>query len=1117
MRHRGGNRRSQLMAGAAFAVAMAAAGVASAEPINIAPQSLTSALNEFGHQTNFSVVFTPDLTASKASQGVANSSDPEAALQQILSGTGLTFQRSGDAFLIARADGSAQLAQTEGGGSDVDALIVTAQKKEEQIQDVPIAISAFTQKSLDAQKLEGGFDLLKAIPNVTFSKSNFTGYNFSIRGIGTKAVSASTDPGVAVSFNNATLIVNRLFEQEYVDVERVEELRGPQGTLFGRNATSGVINVISAKPRMDEFLGEIKLEGGNFNAQRVRAHVNVPLGDAFAVRAAFAMTKRDGYGFNEASLDPGSDIEADVDDRDLWTGRLSLGWEPIEAIRANLVWEHFEEDDQRVRTSKQLCHHDAGPEVIAGLTLTDDQRSLFTQGCVGGSLYDTGTATDPSDPAGAAHGAFGTPHGAALPFFQALLPFNPLVMTFGNSPYFGNPAAAPCPRAAIYPQILALNACSTDPYGSLGQSRDLRSIYSAVEPAYWAKSDVIDLTFDIDLTDSVTLTSQTVYARDEVYSTQDFNRFTTVPIFSDTTGLNNGQIPGSYLAGGVFDDPQLGPSDSILGQDISQSKSWQFNQEFRVASNFDGPVNFSLGANYTRFDTVNDYYAFFNLLNLVALSAPFSIAPDGCDDPADFAPGNTPTFQRGSFTLRCSFYVDRNPLESIDGQGHNYFRSQNPYRLSSGALFGELYWQVTDTVKVTAGARMTWDRKTFTLVPSQTLLGDYRTVSHPAIPIPPGAGPEACYALTYCQTMGTAINGYGYPAQADIVQEWTEPTGRLVVDWKPETGFTDETMVYLSLAHGYKGGGANPPGIAWPNGMFIAEAQEATSPPVFEPEFVDALELGTKNTLLGGSLVLNGALFFYDYTGYQVSKIVDRSAANENFDSKVWGAELEWVWSPTRSLRFNGAFGALRTEIADGEQSIDLMDRTQGGNVSWTSPDGRTFDEWIVIKPWLTQSSNCIAPAELVAVALQNNGTSFHFCPGGNWGGNSYWFNPDDPNAGLGGVPGFATPTYTTAPNGGAGFFADLSGHELPNAPHWTASLGAQYSLPLPGGWDATLRGDFYWQSQSYARVYNTQYDKLRAWTNTNISLWVENPEWGSPPRFTSRTSSTRRRSPTPS
>ena len=93
-----------------------------------------------------------------------------------------------------------------------------------------------------------------------------------------------------------------------------------------------------------------------------------------------------------------------------------------------------------------------------------------------------------------------------------------------------------------------------------------------------------------------------------------------------------------------------------------------------------------------------------------------------------------------------------------------------------------------------------------------------------------------------------------------------------------------------------------------------------------------------------------------------------------------------------------------------------------------------------------------------------------------------------------------STRTYnniTDAPNKGAGFSKPLGGNELPNAPHWTASIGAQYTMELPGGWDGTLRGDFYWQSQASARVYNTQYDKLRAWTNSNLSLWFEHREWG--------------------
>src|SRR3546814_1531769 len=94
-------------------------------------------------------------------------------------------------------------------------------------------------------------------------KTNFASYNFSIRGIGTKALSVTSDPAVAISFNNTPLIRNRLFEQEYFDVERVEVLRGPQGTLYGRNATGGVVNMLPNIAKPGDFDGWVKGEVGN--------------------------------------------------------------------------------------------------------------------------------------------------------------------------------------------------------------------------------------------------------------------------------------------------------------------------------------------------------------------------------------------------------------------------------------------------------------------------------------------------------------------------------------------------------------------------------------------------------------------------------------------------------------------------------------------------------------------------------------------------------------------------------------------------------------------------------------------------------------------------------------
>lgn len=187
--------------------------------------------------------------------------------------------------------GGAATAQTAGG---IETVVVTAQKRSENIQNVPIAISAFTQKELKAEQVAGGPDLIKEIPNVTFSKTNFTGYNIQIRGIGTQAISVTTDPAVAIAFNNIPFIRNHFFEQEFFDVEDVEVLRGPQGTLYGRNAPAGVVNIVSAKPT-DQYEASASVDVGNYDERRLEGMVNIPIiGDKLALRLAGEWTSRDG-------------------------------------------------------------------------------------------------------------------------------------------------------------------------------------------------------------------------------------------------------------------------------------------------------------------------------------------------------------------------------------------------------------------------------------------------------------------------------------------------------------------------------------------------------------------------------------------------------------------------------------------------------------------------------------------------------------------------------------------------------------------------------------------------------------------------------------------------------
>src|SRR3546814_1814533 len=121
------------------------------------------------------------------------------------------------------------------------------------------------------------------------------------------------------------------FEQEFFDLERVEVLRGPQGTLYGRNATGGVVNLISAKPDLGGFSGNIKGEVGNYNSRRMVGMLNVPIvTDILGLRIAGSMTNRDGYDYNSVTKNR-------INGRDLYSFRTTLAFEPEPWLRAHVV------------------------------------------------------------------------------------------------------------------------------------------------------------------------------------------------------------------------------------------------------------------------------------------------------------------------------------------------------------------------------------------------------------------------------------------------------------------------------------------------------------------------------------------------------------------------------------------------------------------------------------------------------------------------------------------------------------------------------------------------------------------------------------------------------------
>jgi len=1066
--------------GAVSAVALVS--FAHAEKFHIPSGELSGALEAYTAQSGVQLVVSHDLIKNMRTGGVSGSLSSGEALTRILSGTGLSARHEDGAVAIIREQSSAadimplQLAQASPARAAVETVTVTSSKLGgADVQSIPIAITALSQEQLTATQTAGGPDLIKQVPNMTFTKTNFSGYSIQLRGIGTQAISVTTDPAVAVAFNDTPFIRNHFFEQEFFDVSQVEVLRGPQGTLYGRNATAGVVNLTSAKPT-DQFEAMASADIGNYENRRFEGMINLPIiDDRLDLRVAGEWTKRNGYSFNSLTDSP-------IDGRDLWSGRATLGFKPTENLSAYLVWEHFSENDDRLRSSKQLCHRDDGPATIGGVPTASlpagklAAGGYLSQGCLPGSLYTPE--------------AFGVPNGLSLPYYGGLI----------GSGY----GAAIISPLNDFPFPLAVH----DPYASTTQSQDLRQIESALTPIYRAKNDVIELNVDYKVTPALTFNSQTGFNHDFLYSTEDYNRFNTQPgIFAYDPAYNGTLISpdgnyrcttsdgkNSYLSSsdncaasetatptGYFCDPQLGCSNRLVGEDLVEEHAWQLSQEFRLVSNFSGPLNFSAGGNFLHYETEENYYVFINTFTVYAAKAHIPALdhwtpgdPSSMECVVNHAPAD-PQRPGSAANPNCLGWIDPNPISNLDNSGHNYFLSQNPYTLNSYAGFGEVYYNPTDELKFIGGLRWTDDQKHFVEIPSELF-----------------------------------TQGYGYPITGIIDQSWREFTGRFAVNYSPKLTFTDQTLLYGSFARGYKAGGANPPGAIFPP-FLSSDVPSVAHPLTFKPEFINAFELGTKNTLLDGALTVNGALFYYDYKGYQISQIIDRSSVNLNFDAKVKGAELESTWEPAPGLKFTFSGGYEDTRLANGSKAVDLMDRTAGN------------PNWILVKPFATQSSNCVLPVYVVAFKLTQAGVagdcgeaySAHHDPAtgqtytpfpsgqftevttqiapGTYAG----FDPlagNDPNDPYTGQNKSGGIDYGPAPNNGAGFDKNLSGNELPNAPHFTTSFTAEYSLPITNDWAATLHGDFYWQSSSWARVFNDDpYDKLHGYKNVNLALILTN------------------------
>ena len=905
--------------------------------------------------------------------------------------------------------------EQEDGLLDDNVIIVTAQRQAQSAQDVPIAVSAFSGEALEAQQIENSSDLQLTLPNITFTKTNFTSSSFTIRGIGDLCVGVSCDQATAIHLNDQPLFSTRLFETEFFDLERVEVLRGPQGTLFGRNATAGVVNVVTAKPRLGQFQASGDAEYGNYNAMKVKGMVNIPIGDTLAFRGSGIYVKRDGYTTN---LNGGPDL----DDRELYSVRGALRFEPTPDTTIDLYASYFREDDNRMRIQKQYCQRD--PTGILGCLNNRRDAESF-------NANSTFTAALSS---------------------REFLAIRGIPTAFALGSLYG-----------------------PDQYSGVSIPADSRTVNTAFTPQYFTSELTFQGKIDHDFGPISAQLSGT-YQKVKLDSRQDYNnnigrRDLYAPALNTLAAAAAGLVPGlpaayfAPIAAAIIPNGPNGvlctsESDMIglgsfggnsncattpLQYDRSNQENSSWSAEAIISSDLDGPFNFLVGGIYADYHlTENSYY-----VNAFAI---------------DYVAGLLGSFTALGGGLPPSFL------------GTPYFRNNtDDLTVKSYGLFGEVYFDISDKLKLTGGLRYNNDKKN---VQARSTLASF------LVPYSQTTNAfESPFVGSFDADPGTPGNQIFQNRQV----KYNEITGRVVLDYK----ITDDNLIYASYSRGYKSGGINPP----LQPIFAV-------PESFAPEQVDAFEVGSKNTFGNGALQLNLTAFYYKYKDLQLSKIVARTAVNENIDADIYGAEVEAIVRPDPDWTINLGFSYLHTKVAGDTFNSDPRDF--GG--------GRS--DAVIIKD-ITNASNCAVASQSGSAAgvnqfvnTINTVINAGLVPGVSGGANlqpTTAFPADGGIASTGAfgicsvleaaaAGAFAGAGITPAAFGGIDYFAagvpkNIRGNDLPQAPKIKFSTGVQYTMNFNSGMSLVPRVDLAYTGESFGSIFNGNVNRIKGYAQANAQI----------------------------
>ena len=757
---------------------------------------------------------------------------------------------------------------------EIEEVVVTATKKEESIQDLALSIEALSAESLDVNQIYDVSDLAEVTPGLETSKVIGSGSGWTIRGMGSFGIGAGVIASVVTAVNGHSVNDSVVADTGFFDLERVEVLKGPQGTLYGRNAANGVINLITARPT-NEFGGDYSVEVGKFGQIKTTAVVNMPFSESLRTRLAVLSNKRDGVVTNTVTGN-------EFDDRNDMAFRLSVDYDLSDKTQIQFTYSDQESDDNRFQEEVSFC----------------DQHSFY--GC---NPYERGGMNVANDLRGGFAGALGM-------------------------------------IAHLYPNEVQ------NGFGGQTGSDDFTTIALNREPTHFQKQTVANLKINHDLTDDILLTAKLSYETRDFHQSGDQDQsYSTVPFLGAGAALGLPPISGYLCFGGERQFCETVDSERLY--DFSDVNTHGTQMEVNIVTDFDGPFNYTAGlykienrndnvyivqsagtqfaasfANHTYSGVIqgltgNDwsgkaglgFYQTVLLGWLPQVPNALSCLGGGPCDPAGL-----------QAYLGATAAINALPEYVIPWNIAGIINDQNVDDTST-ALYGEMYFDLSDDTMLTIGARYQED---------EVVATTYNETGAPGWQANAGWLVENRDTLPFVSTETKEDDQFSY---------------KLAL----QHNLSDDVMVYGSYTTSVKAGGVNA----------------GANPTTYNPEEAGVLDLGIKSILMDGAMLLNMNLFNAQNDGFLVAAVVDTGTENRNIDAEFTGFEGNMMafLSETTKLEMNWLF-------LDHEVKSDTM------LIDYNNPTGAFIPE--------AQSGNVPGLAGLVTAGTDVNGVTWYKSAGYN-------------------------------------------------------------------------------------------------------------------------------------